>query len=182
MVLYKLSFAFFPIQQVYARNKADIVGWLAQLNDTTLQGLEIMHEPGKNKLGGVEDIVEVKKGELRYDFGGRIAKSAAPVEIPVAADFVVKIPLESLPSFPSFQRNFVERKIGNLYGIHTCREIIITSSYVPQDIFEALRDLDLSSYDRKAEEHLKRINQSFARSTNVNYIAYPVPTKSKDFN
>lgn len=182
MVLYKLSYAFFPVKDVYSRNKVDIVDWLHQFGDKELQGLEVHPEFGKGKLGGVEDIIEVEKGELRYDFGGRIAKCAALVEIPLGTDFVVKIPLESLPSFPFFQRNFTERKTAGLYGVHTCNEISITSSYVPQDIYEALRDLDISPYLHKAEQHIKEVNRALNHHRSKHYIAFPKPTKPDDFN
>src|SRR3989344_6733115 len=113
MVLYKLSFAIFPVKDIYARSRDDIAAWLERYERDPFEVASL----SEKKLG-IDDIIEVEKGELLFDFGG-IAAGNEFAEIDFLPDFTAKIRLESLPHFPSYLTRVEERKEGNLYVVHT---------------------------------------------------------------
>ncbi|MEK6863190.1 MAG: hypothetical protein AABW53_00670 [Nanoarchaeota archaeon] len=155
MVLYKLPFAFFPVRDVYARDKMDIVEWLDWF---AKQDVEVVgRDP--NAPAGVEHIIEVSKGTLGFDFEGLVAGNEY-AEVPLTEDFVAKIRLESVPYFKSYQSRLKPQAVGNLAAVLTHHGNYKATSYVPQDVFQALRVCDISGWEPAAEEHIKKINEA----------------------
>lgn len=154
MVLYKLPFAFFPVRDIYARDKMDIrewLGWFAKQN-LKVVGRDL------NGPAGVEQIVKVAEGTLEFDFGGLVAENNY-AEILLTEDFVAKIRLESVPYFRSYQSRLKPQAIGNLAAVLTHHGKYNAASYVPQDVFQALCSCDVSGWEAAAEEHIQQINQ-----------------------
>ncbi|MDO8511503.1 MAG: hypothetical protein Q7S55_05045 [Nanoarchaeota archaeon] len=158
MVLYKLSFAIFPVKDIYARSRDDIAAWLERYEQDPFEVAAL----SEKKLG-IDDIVEVEKGELLFDFGG-IAAGNEFAEVDFLPDFTAKIRLESLPHFPSYLTRVEERKEVNLYVIRTCNGILAPLSYVPRDVFEAFKKCDVSGHEERAEQHIERLNRAISGS------------------
>lgn len=179
MVLYKLPFAFFPIRDVYARDKMDIAEWLEWFAKQDIkQNIEIVGRTS-NVSAGIEQIVEVAGGELKFDFEGIVAGNKY-AEVFLTEDFVAKIRLESVPYFKSHQSRLQLRTAGNLYAVQTYHGVYSATNYVPQDVFQALCVCDISMWEEAAEEHLKKLNEALQqlRRSGVFYTL-PKPCKGK---
>lgn len=159
MVLYKLPFAIFPVKDIYARSRGDIVQWLERYEQNPFEVVPL----SEKKIGTINDIVTVERGELIFDFGG-IAAGNEYVYVDLLPDFTAKIRLESLPLFPSYLARVEEYKEGNLYVVQICHGSLSPLSYVPQDVFEALKKCDVSDYEEKAEQHIERLNRALSES------------------
>lgn len=176
MALYKLSFAIFPIQDIYARSQEDIASWLHFYNQNQIE----LVTKSEAEQGGLTDIVEVKKGELVFDFGGSVS-GREYAYIDFLPDFLAKIRLESLPHFPSYLRRVEEYKESNLYAVQTFPNgAIAPVCYVPEDVFEAFKKCDVTAHERRAEEHLERLNRVLAGSKSFRVL--PRVTKKGSFN
>lgn len=176
MVLYKLSFAILPIQDIYARSREDIARWLHHYNQNPL---EVVTKYGMEQ-GGLTDIVQVEKGELTFDFGGSVSgKEYAYVDF--LPDFRAKIRLESLPHFPSYLKRIEEYKEAGLYAVQTSPNgAIAPTCYVPHDVFQAFKKCDVTAHEERAEKHLERLNQALAGSRSFHVL--PRVTKKGNFN
>ena len=175
MVLYKLSFALLPIHEIYAYEKTDILDWLRWFEQHPRKVLTL---PGKEQ-GGIEDIIEIEKGELRFDFGGMVAGSEYAY-VDLTPDFVAKIRLESVPSFHFFRERLSEQKVGNVYKVKVSNGSFASTSYVPYEVIQGLKNCDLAAAEKKAEEHIEKLNKALSESR---YFAVePKPTKKSDFN
>lgn len=175
MVLYKLPFALFPIKDIYARNRDDIREWL----DGYHQQLIEVVTPSNLPIGSIDDIVEVEKGELLFDFGGIVAGNEF-AGVGFLPDFTAKIRLESIPLFPLHISQIKEKKNGNLYAVRNYHGGINPLSYVPVDVFEALKKCDVSAHEERAEEHINRLNQALSGSKYFKVM--PKVARKKDFN
>ncbi len=173
MTLYKLPFAIFPVKEVYARSRDDIAAWLRWYEQNPF---EFYARSGR--AGTLADVVEVKKGELRFDFGG-IVSGSEYAYIDVLPDFTAKIRLESIPYFPAFQSRLREQKVGDLYMVQNFDGGMNPLSYVPEDVFNALRKCDISQYERQAENHIKRLNKALAGGM---FTVAPRATKKEKIN
>lgn len=176
MVLYKLSFAIFPIKDIFARSRDDIARWLHQYHQNPIEVIT------KNsvEVGGLTDIVEISKGELVFDFGGSVC-GREYAYIDILPDFQVRIRLESLPHFPSYLSRVEEHKEGNLYAVNTYPNgALAPVSYLPQDVFEAFKRCDVSAHEDRAERHIEKLNQVLVDKRF--YLARPKITRRKNFN
>lgn len=176
MALYKLSFAVFSIQDIYARSQEDIARWLHFYNQNPV---EVVTKSGAEP-GGLTDIIEVKKGELTFDFGGSVSgREYAYVDF--LPDFTAKIRLESLPHFPSYLTRIEEYKEADLYAVQTSPNgAIAPVCYVPQDVFQAFKKCDVTAHELRAEKHIERLNQALVEKTS--FRIRPKVTRKKDFN
>ncbi|MEK6900103.1 MAG: hypothetical protein AABX05_03185 [Nanoarchaeota archaeon] len=178
MVLYKLPFAVFPIVNIYARNTEDIIGWMSWFQQ---QDIEVIGSKGRFPAG-IESLVQVDKGELKFDFGG-IVSGKEYAEIDITEDFTVKVRTESVPYFRSYQSRLKTIKVGDLYGVREYFGSFNAMSYVPLDVFSALRDCDLSSSESAGAEHIKKLNRALdGLRTESNFHVFPKPRTRKAFN
>ena len=139
MALYKLSFALFPIQDIYARSRDDIARWLHFYNQNPVEVVT----KSEALPGGLTDIIKAKKGELRFDFGGIVS--------------------------------------GNEYAVQTFPNgALAPVSYVPHDVFEALKCSDISPYEERAEKHIQRLNEALTGCSSFQVL--PRVTKKGEFN
>ena len=175
MVLYKLSFAIFPVKDIYARSRSDIVEWLEKYEQNPFKVATL----GGKKIGAIEDIFEVEKGELTFDFGG-IAVGNEYASVDFLPDFGAKVRLESLPCFTSYLARVEKYKKGNLYGIRIFNGTLGSISYVPDDVFEALKKCDFSDHERKAERHIELLNKVLSKSDS--FQVRPRVTRKGKFN
>ena len=61
--------------------------------------------------------------------------------------------------------------------------VIVTSNYLPQDLYENLKTVDLTPYHEQAKEHIMKLNKGLAQMRkHGGVIAYPRPTKTEDYN
>lgn len=158
MVLYKLSFAIFPVKDIYARSRDDIAAWLERYERDPFEVASL----SEKKLG-IDDIIEVEKGELLFDFGG-IAAGNEFAEIDFLPDFTAKVRLESLPYFPSYIARIEEYKEGNLYAVQISHGSLGPLSYIPKDVLGALKKCDVSGHEEQAEQHIERLNRAISGS------------------
>ena len=159
MTLYKLPFAFFPVRNIYARSREDIVRWL---DIYERKPFEVLTSSGKAKrIGAVDDIIEVEKGELVFDFEGAIAGNQY-ASIDFLPDFAAQVRLESLPHFQSYLARVKERREGDLYIVESHHGGIISGNYVPLDVFRAFKSCDVSSYEERARQYIESLNKAFA--------------------
>ena len=159
MVLYKLPFAIFPVKDIYARSRDDIVRWVEGYRQNPFEVVPY----SENKVGSINDIVTCEKGELLFDFGGIISGNEYAL-VDFLHDFGVRIRLESLPHFPSYLARVKERKEGNLYLVKTVQGSLSPISYVPQDVFEAFKKCDVSAHEERAKQHILDLNQALSGS------------------
>jgi len=75
MVLYKISFAIFPVKDIYARSRDDIERWLESYHRNPF---EVVTKDGKDP-GSIADLVQIEKGEVMFDFGGIAAGNKFPM-------------------------------------------------------------------------------------------------------
>lgn len=175
MVLYKLPFAIFPVKDIYARSRSDIEQWLERYNQNPFEVVTL----SEKKIGTIKDIVEVEKGELVFDFGG-IAMGNEYAFVDFLPDFTAKVRLESLPHFPSYLSRVEEYKEGNLYLVQNFNGGLNPLSYIPRDVFEALKKCDVSEHEERAEQHLERLNMALS---NINsFQVRPRVTRKGKFN
>lgn len=154
MALYKLPFALFPVRDIYARDKKDIAAWLEWFAEQDIKVLK--HNPGAS--AGVEQIIEVSKGAMAFDFGGLVAGNKF-AEISLTEDFIARVRFESVPYFKSWQSRLKSQEAGNLNAVKNYYGKIQVTNYVPQDVFQALCSCDVSGWEAAAEEHIQQINQ-----------------------
>ena len=174
MALYKLSFAIFPIKDIYARSKLDIADWLDWYRQNPIEVYARTGTPGT-----MVDIVQVERGELRFDFGGIVSGNEYAC-INFLPDFTAKIRLESLPHFPAFRARLPEQKVGNLYQVQNFDGGLNPLSYVPADVFKALKKCDVSAHEERAEKHIGRLNRALSDSKYFQVL--PRVTKKGKFN
>ena len=176
MVLYKLPFAVFPIQDIYARSREDIEEWLDRYHRNPIP---LVVTKSEKQLGRLSDIVVVEKGELAFDLVLPLA-SPQHAYIDFLPDFTAKINLSSIPVFPFFLQRIEEYKHGNLYEVLVSPNgSFISASYVPDDVFHALRKIDISGFELKAEKHICCLNKTL-RNEGIGII--PKVTKQINFN
>lgn len=176
MVLYKLPFAVFPIQDIYARSREDIKQWL----DLYQQDPVRVVTKAEVGIGTLDNIVEVEKGELAFDL--QLAWSGDQYAyVDFLPDFRAKIKLDSVPSFSFFQRRMEEYKQGNLYAVPTSPNgSFICMCYVPEDVFRALKACDVSAHEKKVEEYITMVNRVFKENDRIGFL--PKPKGRRNFN
>ncbi|MDP3699170.1 MAG: hypothetical protein Q8R47_06320 [Nanoarchaeota archaeon] len=175
MALYKLPFAIFPIKDIYARSLDDIKQWLGAYDQNPLEVVT----KSEAKIGSITDIVEVEKGELIFDFGG-ITAGNEYAYVDFLPDFTAKIRLESVPLFPVHQSQLKLKKNGNLYAVRNYNGSLNPLCYVPLDVFEALKRCDISAHEKRAEEHIGKLNGTLAGSSH--FKVFPRVPKKGNFN
>ena len=161
-MLFKLPFALVPVRDVYSRNLNDLESWLRSVKKKDV--LPCCSDKGLNKHGGIEDIELVATGNINIDFGGTRMVGSKPYELNITDDFVISIYPESVLDFRLYQKRLAVREVGNLYQVAV---FDFQKYFVPLDVFEALKNYDVSAEEKRAARYMENFFKTCARVFSV---------------
>ena len=158
MTLYELSISLWPFSSIYGRSKEDVQEWMEIFrNKKEFHGIDFT----SYDFGGrtIESITKVENGEIFIDSSGPVTKQTDVLKL--TEDFTARIRLLAVPYFRVFQHNLNGKKEGNLVEIISNKDNLDFTWYVPEDVFQALKEYDISPHEEKASKHIEAVNHTF---------------------
>ena len=157
-----------PLYTIYSRSIDDIFEWQTEfLNSGDLLGGE---SPTNKEILDHVDLKEVnvvEHGTFRLSFpgSGYIYNEENPwPEAFVTPDFKLGIDHKIVPFFELYQELLGNAfKVGKLYQLERCLGVLPFVTYIPEDIYDAIRTFDITELREATKEARQRCENKSLR-------------------